>query len=155
VLGFLRKPLGDLCISRPVERLSWGIPLPFDTDYVCYVWFDALINYITAAGYLSDEARFNRLWPSAMHLIGKDILTTHAVYWPTMLHAIGLPPPKAIRAHGWWNFEGTKMSKSLGNVVHPLELAERYGADAVRYLLVRGLALDRDLSFSEPRFAAR
>ena len=122
MLGFLRKPLGDLCISRPAARLNWGIPLPFDRGYVTYVWFDALINYLTAAGHLSDEARFNRLWPSAMHLIGKDILTTHAVYWPTMLHALGLPPPHAIRAHGWWNFEGTKMSKSLGNVVRPLDL---------------------------------
>ena len=83
MLGFLRRPLGDLCISRPAKRLNWGVPLPFDTDYVCYVWFDALINYITAAGYLSDERCFARLWPQAMHLIGKDILTTHAVYWPT------------------------------------------------------------------------
>jgi methionyl-tRNA synthetase len=151
----LRRPLGDLCISRPSARLNWGIPLPFDRDYVCYVWFDALLNYLTAAGYLSDNGRFLHLWPSATHLIAKDILTTHAVYWPTMLHALGLPPPHAIRAHGWWNFEGTKMSKSLGNVVRPLDLAERYGADAVRYFLVRDAVLDRDAEFSEPRFAAR
>jgi methionyl-tRNA synthetase len=161
VLGFLRRPLGDLCISRPAARLNWGIPLPFDRDYVCYVWFDALINYLTGAGYLADTARpadetyFNRLWAAATHLIAKDILTTHAVYWPTMLHALGLPPPHAIRAHGWWVFEGTKMSKSLGNVVRPLDLAERYGADAVRYFLARELAWERDLSFSEPRLAAR
>jgi methionyl-tRNA synthetase len=160
VLGFLRKPLGDLCISRPAERLNWGVPLPFDPDYVCYVWFDALINYLTAAGYLSDGARFGRLWPAATHLIAKDILTTHAVYWPTMLHALGLPPPKAIRAHGWWTFEGRKMSKSLGNVVRPLDLAARCascggGADAVRYFLARELAWERDVSFSDARFEAR
>ena len=123
VLGFLRQPLGDLCISRPVSRLSWGIPLPFDPDYVTYVWFDALINYVTAAGYLSDDERFARLWPQAMHLIGKDILTTHTVYWPTMLQAARLPQPKTIFAHGWWVIGGTKMSKSLGNVVKPLDLA--------------------------------
>ena len=128
MLGFLRQPLGDLCISRPVERLSWGIPLPFDPGYVCYVWFDALLNYLTAAGYLSDETRFNRLWPAATHLIGKDILTTHAVYWPTMLQALGLPQPKAIVAHGWWVVEGRKLSKSRGTKVQPLDLADVYGA---------------------------
>ena len=122
---------------------------------MCYVWFDALLNYLTAAGYLADEARFNRLWPSAMHLIGKDILTTHAVYWPTMLHALGLPQPKAIVAHGWWVVDGTKMGKSLGNAVQPLDLADVYGADAFRYFLLRDAALDRDAEFSEPRFAAR
>jgi methionyl-tRNA synthetase len=155
VLGFLRKPLGDLCISRPASRLNWGIPLPFDTDYVCYVWFDALINYLTAAGYLSDEARFNRLWPVATHLIGKDILTLHAVYWPTMLHALGLSQPKAIVAHGWWVIDGAKISKSRGPKVQPLDLAGIYGADAFRYFLARGAALDRDAEFSEPRLAAR
>jgi methionyl-tRNA synthetase len=155
VLGFLRKPLGDLCISRPAERLNWGIPLPFDADYVCYVWFDALINYVTAAGYLSDEARFARLWPQAMHLIGKDILTIHAVYWPTMLHALGLPQPKAIVAHGWWVIEGAKISKSRGPKVQPLDLAAVYGADAFRYFLVRDGALDRDAEFSRARIESR
>ena len=91
VLGYLRKPLGDLCISRPAQRLSWGIPLPFDHDYVTYVWFDALLNYVTAAGYLSDDQRFSELWPTAVHLIGKDILIPHAVYWPAILRAMGLP----------------------------------------------------------------
>ena len=147
----MRQPLGDLCISRPTSRLQWGIPLPFDQDYVCYVWFDALINYLTAVGYCSDQARFDRLWPSAMHLIGKDILTTHAVYWPTMLHALGLPQPKAIVAHGWWVIEGKKLSKSRGPKVNPLDLAAVYGADAFRYFLVRDAALDRDAEFSRER----
>ncbi|MGC9348919.1 MAG: methionine--tRNA ligase [Anaerolineae bacterium] len=155
VLGFLRKPLSDLCISRPASRLSWGIPLPFDPDYVTYVWFDALLNYVTAAGYLSDAERFARLWPQAIHLIGKDILTTHAVYWPTMLEAMGLPQPKLIFAHGWWNVEGTKMSKSLGNVVRPLDLADTYGVDAFRYFLMREMTPGRDASFSQDLIDAR
>ncbi len=149
VLGYLRKPLSDLCISRPVERLSWGAPLPFDSDYVTYVWFDALLNYLTAAGYLSDDERFARLWPTALHLIGKDILITHAVYWPTMLKAIGLPPPRTIFAHGWWLVGGAKVSKSLGNAAKPLDLADRYGADAVRFYLMRGLSTAKDASFDE------
>lgn len=149
VLGFLRKPLGDLCISRPARRLSWGIPLPFDDEYVTYVWFDALLNYVTAAGYLVNDDRFGRLWPRALHLIGKDILITHAIYWPTMLKAAGLPQPRTIFAHGWWVVEGTKMSKSLGNVVKPLALAGAYGVDAFRYFLVRDMTLGRDASFSE------
>jgi methionyl-tRNA synthetase len=155
VLGYLRQPLGDLCISRPASRLPWGIPLPFDPDYVTYVWFDALLNYVTAAGYLSDEARFARLWPQATHLVGKDILTTHAVYWPTMLKAIGLPQPKTIFAHGWWVIRGAKMSKSLGTGVKPLDLARIYGADAFRYLLVRDMAPDRDIEFSEELLVQR
>ena len=149
VLGFLRQPLGDLCISRPVGRLSWGIPLPFDPGYVTYVWFDALINYVTAASYLSDDARFARLWPQAMHLIGKDILTTHCVYWPTMLHAAGLPQPKTIFAHGWWVIRGAKMSKSRGETVRPLDLADVFGVDAFRYFLMRDMTLGRDAEFDE------
>ena len=149
VLGFLRQPLDDLCISRPVERLDWGVRLPFDPDYVTYVWFDALINYLTAAGFQSDDQKFARLWPTATHLIGKDILITHAVYWPTMLRAIGVPPPKTIFAHGWWNVEGSKMSKSTGNVVKPLDLAATLGSDAFRYFLVRDMGMGRDADFSE------
>jgi methionyl-tRNA synthetase len=149
VLGYLRRPLDDLCISRPINRLSWGVPFPFDPNYVTYVWFDALLNYVTAVGYLSDEERFACLWPQATHLIGKDILITHAVYWPTMLKAVGLPQPKTIFAHGWWVVRGAKMSKSLGTGVKPLDLAEIYGADAFRYFLVRDMARDRDVEFNE------
>jgi len=111
MLGFLRKPLGDLCISRPKERLDWGIELPFDKDYVTYVWFDALINYVSGVGYLSDNEKFNKWWPASVHLIGKDILTTHSVYWSTMLFSLGLPLPKTVFAHGWWLIKESKMSK--------------------------------------------
>ena len=149
VLGFLQQPLGDLCISRPKTRLSWGIPLPFDEDYVTYVWFDALLNYVTAPGYLVDQERFDHYWPEAMHLIGKDILTTHCVYWPIMLKAAGLAPPRMVLAHGWWVIQGTKMSKSRGPVVKPLDLAQIYGVDAFRYFLMRDMTLGRDADFSE------
>ena len=155
VLGFLRKPLGDLCISRPRSRLEWGIPLPFDPDFVTYIWFDALLNYITAAGYLQDEAHFAALWPQTTHLIGKDILTTHAVYWPVMLQALGLPQPHQIYAHGWWVVAGRKMGKSLGNAVQPLDLAREYGSDAFRYFLVREMVLGQDAEFQPERLAAR
>jgi methionyl-tRNA synthetase len=155
VLGFLRQPLNDLCISRPISRLSWGIPLPFDPNYVTYVWFDALLNYITAPGYLADPTRFERLWPSAIHLIGKDILTTHTVYWPTMLKAAGLPLPKTILAHGWWIIEGRKMGKSLGNAIKPLDLAHIYGIDAFRYFLLRDMTLGRDATFSTDNITQR
>jgi methionyl-tRNA synthetase len=155
VLGFLRQPLGDLCISRPKARLNWGIPLPFDPDYVTYVWFDALLNYITAAYYLVDDARFTRQWPQALHLIGKDILTTHSVYWPTMLKAAGIPLPKTIFAHGWWVIDGTKMGKSRGNAVRPLDLADIYGVDAFRYFLLRDMTLGQDADFDVDRIASR
>ncbi|MBR3505590.1 MAG: methionine--tRNA ligase, partial [Lentisphaeria bacterium] len=154
-LGFLRKPLEDLCISRPKSRLSWGIELPFDPDYVCYVWFDALINYISAIGYGVDQARFERYWTSCIHLIGKDILTTHSVYWPTMLHAIGLPMPKTIFAHGWWLTGSRKMSKSLGNVVNPMDMADKYGVDAFRYFLLAAMTPGNDASFTEEDFLQR
>ena len=148
VLGFLRQPLGDLCISRPASRLNWGIPLPFDPDFVTYVWFDALLNYVTAAGYLQDEPRFARLWPQARHLIGKDILTTHSVYWPTMLRAAGLPMPRTIFATGWWTVDGEKISKSLGNAVKPLELAKIYGVEPFRYYLMSQMLPGHDADFS-------
>jgi len=155
VLGFLKQPLGDLCISRPKSRLSWGIDLPFDTDYVTYVWFDALTNYITAVGYPHDPDRFKKWWPVDYHLIGKDILTTHAVYWPTMLMAAEIPLPKTIFAHGWWLIGKTKMSKSLGNVVRPLDLADKYGTDALRYFLMREMSPGQDASFTEAFFITR
>ncbi|MGA1195282.1 MAG: methionine--tRNA ligase [Candidatus Latescibacterota bacterium] len=155
ILGFLRQPLGDLCISRPKTRLSWGIELPFDKDYVCYVWFDALINYITAPGYLSDETRFNHWWPASCHLIGKDILTTHCVYWPTMLKAMGVALPETVMGHGFWLVDDTKMGKSLGNAIKPLDLAAKYGVDAFRYFLVREMTLGQDSNFSEFAFVQR
>ena len=151
VLGFLKQPLGDLCISRPKARLSWGIPLPFDEDYVCYVWFDALLNYYSSLsfGYSADKTA--AFWPADLHLIGKDILTTHAVYWPTMLMGAGLPLPKTILAHGWWLFgdDGVKMSKSRGNVVKPLDTMDLYGRDVLRYFLMREMTPGADSSFTE------
>lgn len=154
-LGFLRNPLGDLCISRPKSRLHWGIELPFDSDFVCYVWFDALINYISGVGYGDDEAMFKKWWPASYHLIGKDILTTHTVYWPTMLKAIGLELPKTIFAHGWWMIGAEKMSKSRGNVVNPMDLIQTYGVDAFRYFLMAEMSLGQDAVFSEDAFINR
>lgn len=153
-LGFLRKPLQDLCISRPKSRLAWGIELPFDADYVTYVWFDALVNYISAIGYRRDDAQFARRWP-AIHLIGKDILTTHTVYWPCMLKAMGLEMPRTVFAHGWWLSGSTKMSKSLGNVVNPMDMMERYGVDPFRYFLMAEMAMGQDATFTEDAFIRR
>lgn len=155
VLGFLKKPLGDLCISRPKSRLNWGIELPFDSNYVTYVWFDALINYLTAVGYNVDEDSFNKYWPANYHLIGKDILTTHSVYWPTMLMSAKIPLPLGIFAHGWWLSGESKMSKSLGNVVDPLGLIEEYGVDPVRYYLMREMVLGQDANFTMESFIKR
>ena len=155
ILGFLKQPLNDLCISRPKSRLDWGIELPFDSNYVTYVWFDALINYITAPGYGEDPQEFQKFWPASMHLIGKDILTTHAVYWPTMLMAAGIELPKTIFAHGWWLMKDEKMSKSSGNVINPLDLIEDYGVDPVRYYLMREMVLGHDASFSKESFITR
>ena len=155
VLGFLKQPLEDLCISRPKSRLGWGIELPFDSDYVTYVWFDALINYITAPGYNVNEENFNKYWPANYHLIGKDILTTHSVYWPTMLMSANIPLPQTIFAHGWWLIGESKMSKSLGNVVDPLGLIEEYGVDPVRYYLMREMVLGQDARFTIESFIKR
>ncbi len=155
-LGFLKnKELQDLCVSRPKARLAWGIELPFDREFVTYVWFDALINYISAIGYKADEERFAKWWPCSCHLIGKDILTTHTVYWPTMLQAMGVAMPQTIFAHGWWLTGRTKMSKSLGNVVNPMEMVDRYGVDAFRYFLIAEMTLGQDASFTEEAFVKR
>ena len=155
ILGFLKQPLSDLCISRPKSRLNWGIELPFDDEYVTYVWFDALINYLTATGYGEDDLSYNKWWPADCHLIGKDILTTHAVYWPTMLLSAGIPLPKTIFAHGWWLSDSSKMSKSVGNVVNPLDLIQEYGVDPVRYYLMREMVLGQDANFTMESFIKR
>ncbi|MDO8525798.1 MAG: methionine--tRNA ligase [Candidatus Omnitrophota bacterium] len=155
VLGFLKEPLLDLCISRPKSRMNWGIEAPFDKDYVVYVWFDALINYISGIGYPRDIPRFNRYWPADYHVMAKDILRHHAVYWPIMLKAAGIEGPKTIFAHGWWVFKGEKMSKSKGNVVDPFEFISRYGADAYRYFLLREVSFGSDGAFSEDAFILR
>jgi methionyl-tRNA synthetase len=154
VLGFLEKPLEDLCISRPKSRLPWGIPLPFDEEYVTYVWFDALINYISVHGSL-DDIRASGYWPADHNMVGKDILTTHAVYWSTMLKAIGLEPPKNIFAHGWWTVNGQKMSKSLHNVVEPNQLADQFGVDVIRYFLLREVPFGLDGDFSHKALIGR
>ncbi|MGB9710082.1 MAG: methionine--tRNA ligase [Thermodesulfovibrio sp.] len=154
VLSFLKnKPLGDLCISRPRQRLSWGIPLPFDENYTTYVWFDALVNYYSALNYLAPKNI--EWWPPDHHLIGKDILITHAVYWSTMLMALGMPLPRNIFAHGWWTVQGAKMSKSLGNVVNPHEIIKKYGVDTLRYFLFREVSFGLDGDFSEEAIVRR
>lgn len=155
ILGFLRQPLGDLCISRPKSRLNWGIELPFDKDYVTYVWFDALMNYISVPGWGSDDTHFAEWWPASVHLIGKDILTTHCVYWPTMLMSLGVELPQSIFAHGWWLTGDAKMSKSLGNVVNPLDLISEFGVDAVRYYLMSEMVLGLDANFTPESFIKR
>ncbi|MEI8345456.1 MAG: methionine--tRNA ligase, partial [Candidatus Omnitrophota bacterium] len=156
VLGFLdNNTLQDLCISRPAGRLSWGIPSPLSATHVTYVWFDALINYVTACGFADDAGRFAQWWPADVHLVGKDILRHHAVYWPIMLKAAGMEVPRQIFAHGWWVQGGQKMSKSLGNVVDPLEVARRYGFDAFRYFLLREVPFGFDGSFSEEALVNR
>jgi len=155
VLQFLRKePLNDLCISRPKSRLEWGIELPFDTDYVTYVWFDALTNYITAAGYGTDA--FEKNWPVDYHVIGKDILVPpHAIYWPIMLKALDIVLPKHFLVHGWWLSSGSKMSKSTGEVVNPLDLIEQFGVDAFRYFVTREMNVGQDSEFSIELFMSR
>ena len=175
VLGFLREELKDLCISRPKTRLSWGIELPFDPNFVCYVWFDALLNYVTAIGGLGaaadnagvldggpllkpaagDDGSFDTWWPHVTHFLGKDILTTHAVYWPAMLMALELAVPANYVTTGWWLMDDTKMSKSLGNVVSPLDLKDKYGAEVLRYFVLREMAVGQDANFSEDAVVGR
>lgn len=164
VLGFLEKPLADLSISRPRSRLRWGVPLPFDPEHVTYVWVDALMNYLTASGAIDpgrppDGQGFDDVsgswWPCDLHIVGKDILTPHAVYWPTLLMAAGLPLPRQLLVHGWWLSGGTKMSKSLGNVVDPLDLRTEFGTDAVRWYLLREMPTGADASYTPERFLTR
>ena len=154
VLAFLRDPLEDLCISRPKSRLEWGITLPFDHDYVTYVWFDALINYISALGY-PDGSLYKKFWPVAQHIIAKDILKPHGIYWPCMLKSAGIEPYQHLNVHGYWNVDEGKMSKSLGNVVKPLDLANIYGLDAFRYFLLRDMVFGLDSDFSETALVSR
>jgi len=154
VLSFLSEPLEDLCISRPKSRLSWGITLPFDDRYVTYVWFDALINYVSALSY-PDGSLFARFWPVAQHLIAKDILKPHGIYWPTMLRAAEIPLYQHLNVHGYWNVEEKKMSKSRGTVVKPLDLLKVYGLDAFRYFLMREMVFGLDASFSEEALITR
>ena len=170
VLGFLRNnTLEDLCITRPVGRLNWGIPLPFDPGFVTYVWFDALVNYISVPAGLGDPATAIpggptpdagtgpalALWPADVHVIGKDILKFHAVYWPIMLRAMGLAQPRQILVHGWWQKDGHKLSKSTGNVVDPLAVIAEWGLDAFRFYVVRELAIGPDGNWTDAGFQAR
>ena len=154
VLAFLREPLEDLCISRPKSRLKWGITLPFDDNYVTYVWFDALLNYISALEYPNGE-KFKKFWPVAQHIVAKDILKPHGIYWPIMLKAAGIEIYRHLNVHGYWNVEHSKMSKSLGNVIEPLELKNVYGLDAFRFFLTRDMAFGLDSSFSETALVQR
>jgi methionyl-tRNA synthetase len=146
--------LGDLSISRPKSRLDWGVELPFDRGHVCYVWFDALISYLTGAGYPDDPA-FTARWDAVEHLIGKDILKPHAIFWPIMLKAMGLPPYRRLHVHGYWNVDNRKVSKSLGNMVSPLRMRDKYGFEAFRYFLLREMSFGLDAGFSEEALTLR
>lgn len=147
VNNFIKPGLEDLCVSR--TTFKWGIPVTFDDKHVIYVWVDALSNYISALGYLNDKYDdFDRFWPADLHMVAKDIMRFHAIIWPAMLMALDLPLPKHLAVHGWITFNGQKMSKSIGNVVDPMVLGERYGADAIRYHILREMALGADSSFS-------
>jgi len=163
VLGMLRDTsgLGDLSISRPKSRLEWGIELPFDREHVCYVWFDALVTYLTGAGFdgtqsaAEQPAEFSARWAVAEHLIGKDILKQHAIFWPTMLKAMGLAPPRRLNVHGYWNVDARKVSKSLGNMISPLLLRDRYGFEQARYFLLREMSFGNDANFTEQALVER
>jgi len=154
LLRFLEAPLQDLCISRPKSRLSWGIELPFDREFVTYVWFDALLNYPNALGW-PDAPNYQKFWPHCHHIIGKDILKTHGIYWPCMLKAAGMPVYQKLVVHGHWVIGGSKMSKSLGNVVSPLDLKDTVGVDALRYFLLREMSFGEDSNFTEELALAR
>lgn len=152
ILALVESGLDDVSISRSKEKLKWGIDVPEDTSQVMYVWFDALANYLSNVGYGSDESRFGEWWPANIHVIGKDILRFHAALWPAMLMSAGLLLPQKVLVHGFINIDGQKMGKSLGNTVDPLAIINRYGADSLRYFLLRELALGADGDFNIDRF---
>ncbi len=154
LLSFLKEPLEDLCISRPKTRLTWGITLPFDENYVTYVWFDALVNYISAIGY-PDGEKFKAFWPGARHFVAKDIIKPHGIYWPIMLKAAGIEVYGGLNVHGFWNVQGSKMSKSIGNVTDPHQVTGKYGVDAFRYFLMREMVFGLDANFTEETIVAR
>ncbi len=153
VVSFVAGGLNDLSLSR--TSLSWGIPVPGDPGHVIYVWYDALINYITGVGYPDGGEKFEAFWPADVHIVGKDILRFHAVFWPAFLMSAGIAPPLGVFAHGWWTVEGQKMSKSLGNVVDPYEMVRTYGADAFRYFLLREVPFGMDGDFSRKALVHR
>ncbi len=153
IISFVREGLKDLSVSR--TSFSWGIPVPVNDGHVIYVWFDALTNYITGVGFPEDTEKFQKYWPANVHLIGKDILRFHAVYWPAFLMSAGLELPRGVFAHGWWTVEGQKMSKSLGNVIDPYEVADRYGVDQFRYFLLREVPFGLDGDFSHTAMVHR
>lgn len=155
IYSLLKEPLPDLCISRPKSRLSWGIPIPFAPDHVTYVWFDALINYISAVGFYANKEKFKKFWPADLQVIGKDILRHHAVFWPIMLKSLDLEPPKTIFAHGWWILAGEKISKSKGTAIDPVDIIQRYGCSAYRYFLLREVTFGLDGVYSEDAFITR
>jgi methionyl-tRNA synthetase len=153
MINFIKQGLEDLCVSR--TTFDWGIPVPFDRKHVVYVWFDALTNYITAAGYLHDRDKFAKFWPADVHLVGKEIVRFHSIIWPIILMALGVELPKKVYGHGWLVVEGDKMSKSKGNVIDPVLLIEEFGADAIRYFLLREINLGQDGNFSRDALIKR
>lgn len=153
VISFVKGGLLDLSVSR--TTFGWGIPVPGNPEHVMYVWLDALTNYITAAGYPDQSGDYAKFWPADLHMVGKDIIRFHCVYWPAFLMAAGLQPPKRVYAHGWWTIEGQKMSKSLGNVISPAQLVEKYGLDPVRFFLLREMPFGQDGDFSHRSMVSR
>jgi methionyl-tRNA synthetase len=153
MISFVKSGLEDLCVSR--TSFDWGIKVPWDPKHVVYVWFDALANYLTAIGFIDDSAKYKKFWPADVHIVGKEIVRFHSIIWPIMLMSCGLPLPKKVFGHGWLIVDGTKMSKSLGNVVDPIPLIDRYGADSLRYYLLKEIRLGQDGNFSLPSFITR